>query len=166
MTKDLYPELERQLLDYIEEKKLNKSEGRFVMLRCICDFKKHFGLEALGKKMEEHHYSVSRATLYNTMNTFLEAELVVRHAMLSKDKEYELKALAFSHYHLICSVCGKVVEVKNDRIQEVITKTRFPRFTTHYHELYIYGLCSKCKYKIARNKKKENINEKLKNKKK
>lgn len=49
-----------------------------------------------------------------------------------------------NHHHLICTRCGKIREVKDPKLLEVLSQKKFARFTTAYYALYVYGICSSC----------------------
>ncbi|WP_368350455.1 transcriptional repressor, partial [Parabacteroides merdae] len=66
--------------------------------------------------------------------------------------QYELRMLAETHLHLICMKCGAIREQKDATLKKDVGALKISRFTPEYHALYIYGLCSKCKYRLQRKK--------------
>ncbi|MBA3901141.1 MAG: transcriptional repressor, partial [Bacteroidetes bacterium] len=53
------------------------------------------------------------------------------------------------HDHLICTLCGKVVEFCDPRIQNIKTSVaNFFDFKIHYHSLNLFGACKDCTAKI------------------
>ena len=60
--------------------------------------------------------------------------------------------LAETHLHLICMKCGAIRELKDATLKKDVGALKISRFTPEYHALYIYGLCSKCKYRLQRKK--------------
>ena len=153
-----YIELQECFSSYLSKKGLRRTEERFAILKCICDLKGHFDVYVLHRKMEEVNYHVSRATVYNTIEVLVECGLVVRHQFPVSSQQYELRAYAETHSHLICMQCGAVRELKNEALQKSIVSMQIPRFTSVYHALYIYGLCQKCS-RLQAGKKSKNINE-------
>jgi Fur family ferric uptake transcriptional regulator len=110
----------------------------------------HFTLDELGEKLErEYRFPVSRATLYNTLNLFMELRLVIRHRFQGTTK-YEACYDNNSHCHQMCTVCGKVTEVRSPEIVEAINALRLKRFRKDGFTLYIYGICSTCQARITR----------------
>ena len=149
-----------QILDsYLEMNNHRKTPERYAILRAVYETDGHFTLEELGEKLATvYKFPVSRATLYNTLNLFLELRLVVRHRFQGSTK-YEACYDNDSHCHQICTVCGKVTEVNAPLISRAIEEIRLKRFRRDGYTLYIYGICSTCQAKITRQKKKQNKTE-------
>lgn len=137
---------------YLAEKKLRKTEERCVILECICSFPGHFDMCMLHQKLEEMNFHVSRATLYNTLEVLVDSALIVRHQLMSQSVQYELRILAETHSHLICTKCGAIRELKDATLKKDVDGLKISRFSPEYHALYIYGVCSKCKYRLQRKK--------------
>ena len=149
-----YIELQGVLTHYLAEKKLRKTEERYKIFQSICEFSGHFDMCMLHDKLEELNYHVSRATLYNTMEVLLACGLIVRHQWMMQTVQYELRHVAESHAHLVCTHCGSVRELKHNVHKVNSLPDKISRFTPAYQIAYIYGLCSKCNYRLKRNAKK------------
>lgn len=147
--------VERILDSYLEKNNHRKTPERYAILRAVYDAEGHFTLEELGDKLAgEYKFPVSRATLYNTLNLFMELRLVIRHRFQGVTK-YEACYDNNSHCHQMCTVCGKVTEVRSPEITHAIEAMRLKRFRKDGFTLYIYGICSSCQSKQARQKGKE-----------
>ena len=136
---------------FLDEKKMHKTPERFAILRRILAFQSHFTIETLMQSMEEESFHVSRATLYNTIQLLVEAQLVRRHVFEGLQVQYE-KAGATPHSHLICTSCGKVKEVRDPNFIAYMNARKFTAFTTDFYSLYVYGTCSTCARKMKRRK--------------
>ena len=144
--------VERILDSYLEMNNHRKTPERYAILRAIYDTNGHFTLDELGEKMTKvYKFPVSRATLYNTLNLFMELRLVIRHRFQGTTK-YEACYDNNSHCHQMCTVCGKVTEVRSPEIAEAINELHLKRFRKDGFTLYIYGICSTCQAKITRRK--------------
>jgi len=142
----------RILDSYLEVNNHRKTPERYTILKAVYETDGHFTLDELGEKMATvYKFPVSRATLYNTLNLFLELRLVVRHRFQGSTK-YEACYDNDSHCHQICTMCGKVTEVNVPQISEAIEQIRLKRFRRDGYTLYIYGICSYCKAKLTRKK--------------
>ena len=147
--------VERILDNYLEMNHHRKTPERYTILRAIYGINGHFTLEELNDHLAQVlNFPVSRATLYNTINLFLELRLVTRHRFQGTTK-YEACYDNMSHSHQICTVCGKVTEVKTPKISNAIDETRLKRFRKDGYTLYIYGVCSTCQAKLTKMKNKE-----------
>ena len=91
-----------QILDnYLEMNNHRKTPERYAILRAVYNMVGHFTIDELGVKLaEEDKFPVSRATLYNTLNPFLELRLVIRHRFQGTTK-YEAYRSGSNHCHQI-----------------------------------------------------------------
>ena len=145
-----------QILDnYLEMNNHRKTPERYAILRAVYNMVGHFTIDELGVKLaEEDKFPVSRATLYNTLNLFLELRLVIHHRFQGTTK-YEAYRSGSNHCHQICTVCGKVTEVDVPDVVESIEALHLKRFRKDGFSLYIYGICSVCQGAITRKSKKK-----------
>ena len=154
--------VERILDSYLEMNNHRKTPERYAILRAVYNTEGHFSLDELGEKLaNEYKFPVSRATLYNTLNLFLELRLGIRHRFQGSTK-YEACYDNNSHCHQLCTVCGKEIEVRSPEIAEAINALHLKRFRKDGFTLYIYGICSSCQARIVRQRNSEK-KKKLKN---
>ena len=150
--------VERILDNYLEMNNHRKTPERYAILKAIYGMEGHFTLDELGAKMnEDYKFPVSRATLYNTLNLFMELRLVIRHRFQGTTK-YEACYADNSHCHQICTVCGTVTEVRSPEITKAIDEMHLKRFRKDGYSLYIYGICSTCQGVMTRKSKKNKNN--------
>lgn len=144
----------RQILtDYLHENKLRKTPERFALLDAVYSFSGFFSVQELEDYLEAHHFHVSKATMYNTLNLFMRMRLVNCHRLESGTK-YEAGYANSSHCMQICTMCGKTTEVKSPELTATIQTVRLKRFRREAFSLYIYGTCSSCQAKLTREKNK------------
>ena len=142
--------VERILDNYLEMNHHRKTPERYTILRAIYATNGHFTLDELKDHLEaDLNFPVSRATLYNTLNLFLELRLVTRHRFQGSTK-YEACYDNNSHCHQICTMCGKVTEVKSLEISRAVENMRLRRFRKDGFTLYVYGVCSTCQTKMKK----------------
>ena len=108
-------------------------------------------VETLYEAMIQNGYRVSKATVYNTIDLLLEANLVRKHQFGSNLAQYE-RVYNANHHHLICMKCGKVREVKDLDLMSNLNTRKFNKFNTSYYTLYVYGICSRCSNKNKKDK--------------
>ena len=150
--------VERILDNYLEMNNHRKTLERSTILRAIYNTNGHFTMEELnGKLLREMNFHVSRATMYNTLNLFLELRLVVRHRFQGSTK-YEACYDNTSHCHQICTMCGKVMEIKSTEIRDAVENMHTKRFRKDGFTLYVYGVCSTCQAKMTKKKRQKKIN--------
>lgn len=156
MIKDCVKASVRQILtSYLELSNRRKTPERYAILDAVYSISGHFTLDELGVKLaNDVHFTVSRATLYNTLRLFMELRLVIRHRFQGTTR-YEACYDNDSHCHQICTVCGKVTEVKSPEIMAAVNGLQTKKFRKDGFTLYIYGMCRSCQVKQTRQKNKE-----------
>lgn len=161
---DVWKDVLRILDSYLEMNNHRKTPERYTILKAIYNIDGHFSLDELGEKLvRDYNFPVSRATLYNTLNLFLQLRLVIRHRFQGATV-YEACYDKTSHCHQICTICGKVTEIKSDMIANAIDSIHLKRFRKDGFTLYIYGICSTCSAKMTRLKNKSTEKSKKQNK--
>lgn len=153
MEENIKEVVKGKLTEYLETNGLRKTPERYAILDMIYSIKGHFDIEELYHYMEdEGEFRVSRATLYNTIILFIDANLVTKH-QFGNSSQYERVYKNETHHHMICTSCGKITEFEDEALKQVIAGTKLKKFTSSHYSLYIYGLCSKCLWAKRRKKK-------------
>ena len=164
MKESVIVAVERLLDNYLEMNNHRKTPERYTILRAIYSINGHFTLDELKARLaQEMDFPVSRATLYNTLNLFMSLRLVVRHRFQGSTK-YEACYDNQSHCHQICTMCGKVTEVKSPEIIAAVENMHLKRFRKDGFTLYVYGVCSTCQTKMTKRKKTTTTTKKSNNK--
>ncbi len=133
-----------QLTEYLESKKLRKTPERFEVFKTVCQMKGIFSIEALAEKMKcNAGFSVSRATLFNTMDLLEEAHLVVKHS-ISRMSMFECSVGQPPTVCTMCLKCGKLEKVKDRNIIRQLSAFHLQGFDIKQQVLYLHGICKKC----------------------
>lgn len=142
---------------YLEEHNHRKTPERFSILYEIYSSDDHFDVESLYMRMKENNYTVSRATLYNTIELLINCNLVTKHSFGNNSSLYERSYKFRQHDHLICEDCGKIFEFCDPRILE-IQKSLEAHFSMHVtnHALTFYAKCNTCETKKSKSTTKKN----------
>ena len=142
---------------YMEDfkKKLNKGGYKITNQRKVIydvlmkNIGEHLSPEEIFELVREVDSDIGIATVYRTTKLFEEVKILSKvlfndgcaryEIVLSEDDEHR-------HHHLLCSKCGKIVEVKIDHLNELeeLIEKEYD-FEIHNHSLKFYGLCSDCK---------------------
>jgi Fur family ferric uptake transcriptional regulator len=90
-----------------------------------------------------HVPGLGMATVYRTLNAFLEEGVAVAVPIPGEAPRYESrKAASLHHHHFHCGACGKVFDVPGcPQGLEALTP---PGFTITGHEILLHGQCSAC----------------------
>lgn len=155
MKADIRPEA-RQLLDsYLDAGGYHKTAERYAIFDAAYGFIKPFTIDDLRSYIAENEIRVSRATLYNAVNLFVQMGLLTSH-ILPSGTFYDVHRHDVRGIYQYCTVCGKLCEVHDHAVESSIEALHKNRFHRDGFCLYIYGLCSSCQAKMNRIKKKTN----------
>lgn len=99
--------------------------------------------------LKEKNISVNLSTVYRTLDTFAEKNLVTKLNIAGNTKAlYEFNRMVHRHY-LVCLGCKKIVAIDNCPLAEY---EKLLAKETNYlisgHKLNIYGYCPECKEKL------------------
>ncbi|WP_147821874.1 Fur family transcriptional regulator [Salidesulfovibrio onnuriiensis] len=132
--------------EYLAEMNLKATPQRRLILDTIIKQKAHLSSEELYAKVKARDASVGQATVYRTLKLLVEADLVEPLDFADGVTRYEISYGKEHHDHLICSVCGKNIEILDPTIekrQEEIAKKH--GFKLSSHKMYLYGICDDCR---------------------
>lgn len=105
---------------------------------------RHLSAEDVYKTLLEQGEDVGLATVYRVLTQFEAAGIVERHHFEGGHSVFELKDTTH-HDHIVCTACGKVVEFKDEVIEE--RQSRMAEtlgFALTDHSFYLYGICADC----------------------
>lgn len=144
----------KDILDeYLIEKGLRKTSERYAVLEEIYGLPQdeHIDVETLFLEMRNKSYTISRATVYNTIDLLVECGLVVKHNFKDKNALYEATLTYEHHDHLVCNDCHRIKEFLDPTIEDI--KKRVGKelgSSIQNHSLVFYGDCSihNCSYKV------------------
>ena len=132
------------LKQYLQDKGFRNTPERYTILEEIYNMEHHFNVDDLYLLMMQKKYHVSKATIYNTIEIFLDAGLIRKHQFGEKTQSsssYEKSYFDKQHDHIIMTDTGEVIEFCDPRIQ-TIKKTIEEIFDIEItnHSLYLYGV--------------------------
>jgi len=136
------------------EEKLRAKESRLttrreLILKVLLENNgKHLSAEEVYNLVKREAPDVGLATVYRTLELFLEFDLIQTIDFGDGRKRYEFGAEAgenHHHHHLICIKCGQIIEVNEDLLEELENRvSKKHNFTVTDHQLKIFGVCEQC----------------------
>jgi Fur family ferric uptake transcriptional regulator len=103
---------------------------------------RHVSAEDVYKMLLDRGEEIGLATVYRVLTQFETAGLVTRHNFEGGHAVFELDR-GEHHDHIVCIVCGKVVEFMDNTIEERQRQVAEQHgFEMADHSLIIYGRCS------------------------
>jgi len=151
MTSENQIQKAREILEnFLTTGTYRKTTQRFLILREIYAISGHFEIEELISVLRSKKISISRATVYNTLEVLLQCQLVRRHEFGDGRVVYEKSYGYHQHDHLLCLDCGKVFEFCDPRLQKIEESVgKFFGFQVEGHNLTLQGRCirEECSHK-------------------
>jgi len=139
---------EEQLREYLKTRNLRMTPERLQVLEGVLSREGHFDAEELLQHLQKQGKTVSRATLYRTLEHLADAGLVLRHHFREGHALFEHAHDRKDHDHMVCERCGRVFEFLSERlhkIQNEICEAEGFLETRHVHQ--IFGICRDCQKK-------------------
>lgn len=145
---------EEKFKKMLKKKGLKVTNQRLLILHVLANQQdKHMAVEHIYELVKVEYPEIGLATVYRTVQLFLELQLVDRINLDDGCVRYEIGHLfdgvtKHYHHHLICKTCGKVQSFEDDLLEEIeayIERTLM--FHVLDHELKFYGQCSECQKK-------------------
>jgi Fur family ferric uptake transcriptional regulator len=135
-----------KLRNHLRQNDLRFTNERLIILEEIFQFPSHFDAEKLFIHIRKKHDHISRATVYRTLDLLSQIGIIKKENLGKDYATYELDYKMPHHDHLICVVCGKVVEFVDETIEkrqkEICQKYDMEMIR---HQLQIFGRCKEHK---------------------
>ena len=116
------------------------SQPRLLILKYLIEHQCHPTVDQIFTALRPEIPSLSKATVYNTLNAFIEAKLV--RPLTIEDKETRYDIVMETHGHFKCSACGGIINFAVDIDRFVADDLREFRITAK--NVYFDGLCPAC----------------------
>ncbi|HZF10882.1 MAG TPA: Fur family transcriptional regulator [Thermoanaerobaculia bacterium] len=135
----------QQFLSYLRARGQRVTGERLALFEEIFSQHEHIDAEALLTAMRGRGLKISRATVYRNLDLLVECGLATRQQLGRRGFLYEHVHGGQRHDHLVCTVCGRVVEFVSAGIAALQTEIcRAHGFVPSHHTLQISGLCNRC----------------------
>ena len=130
---------------YLATQGLKSTRQRDIILDEFLRAGAHLSTEELYLRLRTRHPHIGYATVHRTLKLFAECGLAEPRHFGDGQTRYESSAGAEHHDHLICTVCGTIVEFEDRQIealQDVVARQH--GFRIERHRLELYGRCRQC----------------------
>lgn len=120
------------------------TKPRRAILEAVSTRQGHFRAEDILEEARQAAPRTGRATVYRTLLMLAELGLVEQ-LHLGEGSHSFVMGDTGHHHHLICSQCGKVIEVHGCELPPAISALAGrERFLIEGHQLEVYGRCRSC----------------------
>tara|TARA_B100000614_G_C14384149_1_gene426855 strand:+ start:39 stop:467 length:429 start_codon:yes stop_codon:yes gene_type:complete len=101
----------------------------------------HLSADEIHNSLMKKDENIGLATIYRVLTQLEEAGLIQKNHFDDNSSSYEIKKR--HHDHLICNVCGKIVEFTDDDLEELQEKiSKRYNFVLDTHVMTLFGICT------------------------
>ena len=130
---------------YLRDHNLPITAQRLAIAEVVLGSDRHLSAEEVEREVASGGAAVGTATVYRTLELLVRSGLVVERDFAEGFKRYEPARDIPHHEHLLCSVCGRVTEFRDERLERITTLVAEAHgFARQGHRLVIYGICPEC----------------------
>jgi Fur family transcriptional regulator, ferric uptake regulator len=130
---------------FLTDRNLPATQQRLAVATVVLDAADHLSAEDVLRRVAKRGTDIGLATVYRTLELLVSSGLVAERDFGEGFRRYEPVAPGQAHEHCICSACGRVMELSNDRLERVIALVAEEvEFRPHHHHLEVFGLCRDC----------------------
>lgn len=141
MPKQMGPDFVR----LCREHNLAATHQRRIIFRAVTAAPGHYSPEEVYAKVRAEIPSISLATVYKNLKTFVEAgilrEVSPHHGTMRVDPTL------VPHHHFVCRACKSITDIDAKLLDPVRVRRVPPGFTVEQFRVDIVGMCDKCSRK-------------------
>ena len=122
-------------------------QRRAIVDTIICNEGSHLTVEEIYDQVKKDCPEIGLATVYRTILLLEEMGIVYKLDLNDGCSRYELvhEDETHRHHHLICTKCGKVIEVEGDLLETLEDEIEKKySFKIEDHSVKFFGLCNEC----------------------
>ncbi|MCX7974165.1 MAG: transcriptional repressor [Candidatus Aminicenantes bacterium] len=131
---------------YLRSKKIRFTRSRQLVWKEIhLQPETHRNVADIYQSLKKKGHRVSLATIYRTLNLFVQTGLARAEDFGEKHSHFEPESPGTAHGHLICLDCGLVREFKEEKLSRELEKIGLGfGFKLKKYSLQIFGFCDRC----------------------
>ncbi len=130
---------------FLSQKGLRRTKQRDELVNIFLRTERHVSTQELFDIARRKYKDVGYATVARTLKLLVECGVCRVADFGDGVQRFEHKYGHEHHDHLICTRCGKFVEIYSKRLErlqgELVKKHGYVQ---EYHKLHIFGLCPRC----------------------
>ncbi len=125
---------------YLRKKGIKASVQRVSILDFLQGTTEHPSVSRIFTELHPRIPNLSRATVYNTINLFLEKKIVIPVQVDGAEARYDLSEPHHAHFH--CHVCQKIYDIS---ASEISIPDILKDFDVQEAQLHFKGICPNCR---------------------
>jgi Fur family ferric uptake transcriptional regulator len=130
---------------YLREHNLPVTAQRLAIAAVVLGSSRHLSADDIARELAGQGSAAGTATVYRTLDLLVRSALVVERDFGEGFRRYEPARDEPHHEHLLCTVCGRVTEFRDERLERMSTLiAESEGYARQGHRLVIYGVCRAC----------------------
>ena len=143
--KHIHSQEKQQFKKLFKQESIDDFEDRFNILEVFLQTEKHLTSGELINLLEENGYNFEPDFIRDTLKLMLRFGFAKKNRFNNGAVRYEHMHLGQHHDHMICTKCRKIVEFREDRLEDLQVQIAAAHgFHMLQHKMEIYGICSEC----------------------
>jgi Fe2+ or Zn2+ uptake regulation protein len=126
------------LSNELKRKKIRLTNQRLKVLEYVANNHCHPTVDQIYNELKKEVDTLSKTTIYNTLNTLIEANLV--REVKIEDNEARYDVTVKNHGHFKCESCGNIYDFEYD----LVNTHELSSFQINDQNVYLKGICPKC----------------------
>ncbi len=136
------------LVERCRSRRMSVTPQRLGIYRLLLEAEDHPSPDTLYRRIHPKMPSLSLATVYKTLDALVVLGLVREVSVASESKRYD--ANLERHHHLVCTSCGKIVDLYDRTLDAVAPPRRLVGFVAQEISIQVVGRCRDCAAKPKR----------------
>lgn len=126
--------------DYLKKHGIKPSYQRIKIFQYLVEKKNHPTVDMIYKALCTEIPTLSKTTVYNTLDLFIEKKIV--NVIVIEENETRYDSIMAVHGHFKCEKCGRIFDVNID--EEIKTNKDLENFEIKEQHYYFKGICKDC----------------------
>ena len=128
------------LANHLKGRGVKPSYQRLKIYEFLLDNRIHPTVDAIYKKLSPQIPTLSKTTVYNTLNLFVEKEMLNVIVIDENQTRYDIDRSL--HGHFKCNECNEIYDIKLS--DEILSGEKLQKFNINEYHLYFKGSCKTC----------------------
>ncbi|RRD38467.1 transcriptional repressor [Leptotrichia sp. OH3620_COT-345] len=126
--------------EYLKENGIKPSIQRIKIFQYLLEHHSHPTVDDIFQSLSTEIPTLSKTTVYNTLNIFVESHIV--HEVIIEENEVRYDVITGTHGHFKCKICGEITDFDIDLSKLDLQKLGHVEIEeTHF---YLKGTCVRC----------------------
>jgi Fur family ferric uptake transcriptional regulator len=143
--KQIHIQEKEQFKKLFKQEQIDNFEDRFKVLEVFLQNERHVTIDEMVELLKRNGWQLDAEFVRETMKLMCRFGFAQKSRFDNGDLRYEHRHLGQHHDHMVCTKCKKIIEFKDERLEEIQIKIAAAQgFHMLQHKMEIYGICNTC----------------------